>query len=150
MEKRKTNSPINEILENLDLVSSIDIIKWIPFKRITEVIRSVKEKQWKMREMMIREGDVGSDFYIVKSGTIEIYSDNPLNHFRKLIFRGDYFGESAIVGNLKRMANVRAVTDCSCLMINSNDFKWIFDTERQVQMINVSPLSMIENLQSLR
>lgn len=63
-----------------------------------------------------------------------------------MIFREDYFGESAIVGNNKRMANVRAVTDCTCLIINANDFKWIFDIEQQHRIINTSPLTMIQNL----
>lgn len=98
---------------------------------------------WKEGEVLIKEGDFGNDFYIVKIGTLEIYSENPSNSFRKLIFREDYFGESAIVGNHTRLANVRAVTDCTCLVINSNDFKWIFDIERQLQMVNVSPLNLI-------
>jgi len=34
-------------------------------------------------------------------GTLEIYSENPDNKFRKLVYREDYFGESAIVGNHK-------------------------------------------------
>lgn len=99
---------------------------------------------------MIKEGDIGDDFYIVKSGTIEIFSENPKNNFRKLIFREDYFGESAIVGNHKRLANVKAVTDCSCLVINSNDFKWIFKFDRQAQMMSASPMAMIQNLQAIR
>lgn len=53
-----------------------------------------------------------------------------INKFRKLVYKEDYFGESAIVGNHKRLANVRAITDCICLVINANDFKWIFEIER--------------------
>lgn len=150
LERIEKPNQINTIMENIELLSSLDIIKWIPFKRITDVIQCVQERCWTKGEFLIKEGDIGDDFYIVKNGTIEIFSDNPNNSFRKLIFREDYFGESAIVGNHKRLANVKAITDCTCLVINSNDFKWIFDIERQIPMTNISPLSLIQNLQQIR
>lgn len=129
LEKLEVISPVHTVMDNLNLLSSLDIIKWIPFSRITEVIQCFHEKSWKQGEHLIREGSIGSDFYIVKEGIIEIYMDNNSNSFRKRIYTKDYFGESAIEGKNKRMANVKAITDCTCLVINANDFKWIFDID---------------------
>ena len=109
-------------MENLDLLSTLDIIKWIPFRRITEVINCFHEKKWKEDQMIISQGSFGDDFFIVKNGVIRIYNDCKDNKFDKLIFRGDYFGESSICGLKRRMANVKAVTNCVCLVINSQDF----------------------------
>ena len=86
-------------MENLDLLSTLDIIKWIPFRRITEVISCFEEKRWKKGDFIIKEGEYGDDFYIIKNGMIEIFSDRFNNKFRKMIFRGDYFGESALTNN---------------------------------------------------
>lgn len=89
---------MQNVIENLDLLSSLDIIKWIPFSRISEVIQCVKEKSWKQGQYLIKQGDIGDDFYIVKSGILEIFSNQNENSFKKLVFREDYFGESALIG----------------------------------------------------
>lgn len=41
--------------------------------------------------------------------------------------KGDYFGESCVCSNSKWIASAKAFTDCVCLEISSEDFKWIFD-----------------------
>lgn len=38
LERIETQEPVLRLMENLDLLSSLDIIKWIPFRRITELI----------------------------------------------------------------------------------------------------------------
>lgn len=38
LEKIEKPNQMNTVIENIDLISSLDIIKWIPFKRITDVI----------------------------------------------------------------------------------------------------------------
>lgn len=47
LEKLEKPRLINTVMENIELLSSLDIIKWIPFKRITDVIQCVQERSWK-------------------------------------------------------------------------------------------------------
>jgi CRP-like cAMP-binding protein len=68
-----------------------------------------KEKVYEKGDMIIRAGEVGEDFFIVKSGTCRIYSDKIDNFFSKLVSTGDYFGEASIIKQEHRLANVVAV-----------------------------------------
>ena len=95
----KENKSRNKIAENLDLLCSVELIHWVPFNRIIEIIEIFDEKTYDTDEIIIKEGTVGTKFYIVKEGEVVIYCDDPSNYFKKSSFRGDYFGESALIGN---------------------------------------------------
>jgi CRP-like cAMP-binding protein len=47
--------------------------------------------------MIIKAGELGKDFFIVKRGYCWIYSENIENFFSKIVSRGDYFGEASII-----------------------------------------------------
>lgn len=139
------------ILSNLDLLCSVELINWVPFNRINEIIESFKEIKCKADTIIIKENTKGNKFFIVKSGVIKIYSDQKDNTFSKKLYRGDYFGESAIIGNGLRLANVLSLTDSVLLEIDKNDFNWIFDYKhKEDSKSRLTPLQMIKNLSEIR
>jgi CRP-like cAMP-binding protein/phosphoribosyl 1,2-cyclic phosphodiesterase len=138
------------ILTNLDLLCSVELINWVPFNRIVEIIKCFKEVSYKANELIIKAKTVGNDFYIVKSGIIRIYSDDSQNSFTKFCYQGDYFGESAIIGDGFRLANVEALTDAKLLVINKYDFKWIFTYQSRNNSDRLGPLDLIKNLSDMR
>lgn len=141
----------NPILSNLDLLCSVELINWVPFNRITEIIEAFVEVKYKSDTIIIKENTKGKKFFVVKSGTIKIYSDQKDNTFSKKLYRGDYFGESAIIGNGLRLANVLSLTDSVLLEIDKNDFNWIFDfTNKEDSKSNLAPIQMIKNLSEIR
>jgi len=141
----------NPIMDNLDLLCSMEIITWVPFNRILEIIDCFKVQKYAAETLIIEENTKGDIFYIVKKGIVQIYSETPDNSFSKLIYRGDYFGESAIIGDGSRLANVRAITDTVLLEIRNHDFKWIFDYQNQQgSKVGLSPLTLMKNLSEMR
>ena len=139
------------IMANLDLLCSMELIAWVPFNRIIEIIDCFKMQGYPAGTLIIQENTKGDTFYIVKKGTVQIYSDTIDNSFSKLIYRGDYFGESAIIGDGSRLANVTAMTDVLLLEIKSHDFKWIFDYQSQQGFsYGLSPLMLMKNLSEMR
>lgn len=139
------------IMANLDLLCSMELITWVPFNRILEIIDCFKVQKYSAETLIIKANTKGDIFYIVKKGVVQIYSDTPDNSFSKLIYRGDYFGESAIIGDGSRLANVRAITDITLLEIKSHDFKWIFDYQsQQGSSYGLSPLMLMKNLSDMR
>ena len=139
------------IMDNIDLLCSIELISWVPFKRILEIIDCFQVRKYDAETVIVKENTIGDMFYIVKSGVLQIYLDNPDNSFNKLIYRGDYFGESAIIGDGSRLANVRALTNVQLLEIKNYDFKWIFDYQSQKDTkYRLSPLELIKNLSDMR
>ena len=61
-------------------------------------------------EFLFHAGDVGSDLYIVKSGSVEICG--------RQFGPGASFGEIALFGEAKRTADVVAATDCDLLTLD--------------------------------
>ena len=152
IEKQKLDKSdkIYELMENIDVLSSIDVINWVPFRRISEIVHCFVEKEYKQDEKILTEGENGNEFYIIKKGAVQIYSNSIDKDFTKICYRGDYFGESSLIGENKRLANVKALTDTKLLVINSVDFEWIFDFDQQTPNYTLSPLKMINNLSEIR
>ncbi len=141
----------NPILSNLELLCSIELINWVPFNRISEIIECFEEKTYPPDTFVIKENTIGNKFYLIKYGVVKIYSNEEGKNFQKICYRGDYFGESSIIGNGQRLANVITVSRTKLLEIDSNDFLWIFDYQNNNMNKNkLSPLQMIKNLSEIR
>ena len=132
------------MIRNLEIVSSIDFFEKIPLKRVCDLIRCIKEVAFKHGEFVIREGTNGDKFYVVKKGVCKIYSRRTGREFSKFIFPGDHFGESAVMGDGIRLANVYAETDLVLLEINKHDFLWCLGAQES------GAVGLMRNLSELR
>jgi len=85
----------------------------------------LKEDRRKAGETIIRQGEEGDKFYIIKSGQVEIsiQKDGGPAQIVALLARGDYFGEIALIKKVPRTATARAVSDCSLLTLERADFE---------------------------
>ncbi|GBF90110.1 cyclic nucleotide dependent kinase [Raphidocelis subcapitata] len=69
--------------------------------------------------VIIREGDPGDKFYIVKSGeALVTQGGKEVNR----LFKADFFGERALLSNEPRGATVSAVQDTVCLTLDRDTF----------------------------
>lgn len=78
----------------------------------------------KAGDFIFREGDLGTEMYIVQEGRVEILqrvqdgSEKPL----AVLEKGDFFGEMSVLEDLPRTASARAAGDCKLLQINGATF----------------------------
>jgi CRP/FNR family cyclic AMP-dependent transcriptional regulator len=73
-------------------------------------------------KVLAREGDFGSEFFMIDAGTAEVTRDGePIAE----LGAGDFFGEMALFDNQMRSASVRAAEDTECLVLT----KWDFNAE---------------------
>ena len=74
-------------------------------------------------EVIVREGEIGSRFYIITAGEVEVtqQADEEERAIRHL-GPGEHFGEVALLGDRHRTATVRAVRDTAVLSIARQDF----------------------------
>lgn len=104
----------------------------------------LKEERRAAGEVIIRQGDAGETFYLVKSGTVEVTVGMPdgAEHLAARLSAGDYFGEIALVKNVPRTATVRALSDCSLLTLDREDFALLLS-----QRVDLAPRidRLIEN-----
>lgn len=93
-------------------------------------------------EVIFREGDLGTEMYIIQDGKVEI-----LKHFRgenqqlALLSQGDFFGEMSILEDQPRAATARAVTEVSLLQINGTTFDQMLRKNPEVAVRMMRKLS---------
>lgn len=71
---------------------------------------------------VFREGDAGSDMYIIESGTLEVLRNARGSTPVATLGAGDFFGEMAILEDQPRFAAVRAVTAARLLRVDRAAF----------------------------
>ena len=70
----------------------------MPFNRISDLLKCLTLIKFKANDAICLKGEIGYEFYIIKSGVINIYDDTEGKAFQKFYLTGDWFGESAVTG----------------------------------------------------
>lgn len=79
--------------------------------------------QFAAGEFIFREGDLGTEMYIVHEGRVEILQ-NLMDEPRQLavLEKGDFFGEMSILEELPRNATARALSEAKVIVIDGATF----------------------------
>ncbi len=90
-------------------------------KSISQLMRLV---EYRKDDMVYREGEEASSFYVIVSGRLEASSFS-LNKKKVLAYlrRGDYFGEMSLLTNEPHSATLRSLSDSLLLQLKKDDFK---------------------------
>jgi CRP-like cAMP-binding protein len=72
--------------------------------------------------VIIKEGDPGDIFYIIESGSVDVFIEKVGNTPVATLSAGQYFGEMALLSNEPRAASCIAKTDVKCHILMRNDF----------------------------
>lgn len=123
-EEAKSHSNIAKTAEKRQLV--LDAVRQnMLFKNLEESQQLlVVDQMWlqdvKMGQSIIKQGELGDNFYVVDSGEFEIYKDNV-----KVAHRGagSSFGELALMYNAPRAATVQAKVDCKVWVMDRRTYR---------------------------
>jgi len=81
------------------------------------------QKNLKAGEVLFREGDVGDEMYLIKSGQIRITkSIGDEEKTLAILKEGDFFGEMAVLDRSPRSASAIAHTDCELIIVDREAF----------------------------
>ena len=70
-------------------------------------------------EVIVRQGDVGDQMYVVQSGSVEVVLESDGTERRlSTMAAGDFFGEIALFDKIVRSASIRAVGEACVLSID--------------------------------
>jgi len=104
-------------------------ISWL---RQVELFRSLKKDELGMMssafeevtyqpgDLIIKEGDMGFSFYLIKSGQVKWERSTGQTGTRTA---GEYFGERALIKHQKRAATVTTVLPTQCMKLSKRDFE---------------------------
>lgn len=112
----RDEAKIRAAIEKNEFISHI-----ITETRLDAIFRTIYSQEVKAGELIIQEGEIGSELYISASGKFQIYNKRTLLTFDDT----RVFGELALLYNEKRKASVRALTNGRLWVVENRTFKEI-------------------------
>jgi len=110
----------------------VDLLRELAEEDLRIMLSSVKLSQFGRGEVVVRQGEPGDAFYILRRGRVEILvasTDRRAPLVVNQIEQGserNYFGEIALLKGESRIATVRAVTDLEVLAVSRDGFAHLF------------------------
>jgi CRP-like cAMP-binding protein len=103
----------------------IPILRALPPTSLHKISSELEEVVYQKDEMVIRQGDAGDYYYIIKNGECLISHRNSLSEKEVKVAKlraWDTFGEFALIANEPRGETVTALTELSLLRLNKEKF----------------------------
>lgn len=105
---------------------------------MSTTIEETNKKEIKAGDTILKQGDEGSNAFIIESGSVEILIEKENNLIQSIGTRGPgtIIGEMALVDNNPRTATIKAVEDSVLLEITKNDFeRRLGNSDPVIQMV---------------
>lgn len=113
------------------LARSVKLFTGLSHEDIREFISNCRKIEAAPSEVVIRQGQQGSEMYIIVAGSLEVQRETTLEvKLLATLQPGEVFGELAILDQLPRSATVKAASQCLLLA---------FERSSLVRIPNVAP-----------
>lgn len=123
--------------EKLELLKQTPLLAGLNQHDLEEVGRLADEVDAKAGKVLMRKGELGSEFFMIVDGTVRVERDGRV--IAKL-GPGDFFGDIALVVERPRTATATVETDSRLLVVGHREFHSLMD---RFPSIRVSVLQSI-------
>jgi putative peptide zinc metalloprotease protein len=112
-------------LDARELVGRLRFLGELNFAQREEVVSQLHLEKYRRGHFVVRQGDPGEEFYLIRQGQAEVLQVAADGWPRELavLRRGDYFGEIALLYHQTRTASVRALTNFEVLALGRDAFE---------------------------
>jgi cAMP-dependent protein kinase regulator len=105
-------------------LGEVEILETLTSYERSKIADALETQKYPSGSVIIKQGEPGTNFYILESGEAEAYKDGtnddkPVAKYKK----GDYFGELALLNDAPRAASVVAVTDVKVASLGKEGFQ---------------------------
>ena len=133
--------PVQDILAKrmrTRILQSVPLLSKLPEGKLTKLASIMRVQSFANGAYIIKQGDEGSRFYIINEGEVKCTRANAQGQEEELIRLGpnEFFGERALITNEARKANVVAIGNVECLVLERSSFQTLL-TEVQDDMLEV-------------
>jgi LmbE family N-acetylglucosaminyl deacetylase len=112
------------ILERAERVGKVPLLSFLNEEQRYEVARLMSERWLDVGTYLCRQGDRGSELYLVVDGQIEVIKGEEGRERTVFVAGpGDVVGELAVIAELPRSATLRAGTDAKILVMRGPNFR---------------------------
>jgi len=127
-------TPESKAQESQDILSGIEIFRMLSSGEKQMILERLLRQVYLKGEIVVRENDLGSSFFIVHKGHLEVFkanSDGSVNRIGDL-HAGQFFGELSLLTGEPRSATIRTLADSELLRLEKSDFKEILEKHPQL------------------
>lgn len=113
-----------ELAPRVRLLSGLGMFQGASRQALESIAASVDEELVQPGGIVIAEGDPAGDFYVVRKGTLDVFSRGESEDAARVnvLSEGDYFGEIGLLQRIPRTATVKASSECVLYRIKGEDF----------------------------
>jgi CRP-like cAMP-binding protein len=113
----------------------VPVLGAVPLHLLDELGERTVQETYSGNELIVREGDVGQTFYILKRGAVDIVEEQVSGRCRKVATLGQTqcFGEIALLNDMRRTANVYVHGEVEVYAVNRIDFQNLVQQEGGLQ-----------------
>ena len=113
------------------MTDSLEILRGVPLfadldeRSLQGVAVLAREEHRKAGEVLMLEGELGDDFYVIVDGTVRIERGG---RTIRSMAPGGFLGEIALVERRPRSATATAVSDVTVLVLHQHEFDRLLET----------------------
>jgi CRP-like cAMP-binding protein/predicted MFS family arabinose efflux permease len=111
--------------QRLKLVMGVPWLRTSSLAEQDRVAALLAEESVPAGQVVIYQGEIGSRFYILRSGAVRILVDG---HEVSRLAAGKWFGELALLRDIPRTATVQAAEDTALLSLSEEDFHRVLES----------------------
>ena len=115
--------------ELLNVLRSVEILRSLSMRHLQRLADMLQEAHYNDGEAIIRQGETGDQFYVLKKGSAICTIDDKVVMTLK---QNDYFGERALLQDAPRAANVIAQGPVTCLHIGRVTFEEVLGSLQDI------------------
>ena len=124
IQNKKNYNKIFKIFEDVDNLRKISLFKETASHKLVDIVMLMKIKNFKDKEIIFKEGEIGDKLYMIKSGRVKVFTNN---RYMRELGEGSCFGEVALLLDKPRTATIIAACDCKICYLTKDDFTSLVD-----------------------
>jgi small-conductance mechanosensitive channel/CRP-like cAMP-binding protein len=108
----------------IELLRKVDILQPLKEEEVVMLAEDLSHQLFARGEPICKQGDPGSTFYIIKSGSVAVRVKSPEGTEAEVaqLHPGNYFGEMSLLTGDPRSSTCVAVEDCELLCLDRDSF----------------------------
>jgi putative ABC transport system ATP-binding protein len=111
---------LHDALRICEFLRAVDLFRALTPTQLTDVAEKMKKRQFKAGDTVIREGELGEEFFLISDGEVDVMR---ADHEVARLGRGEFFGEVALISGEPRNATVLATEPLDTFVLGKSDFQ---------------------------